>query len=298
MSSQNVLLTFQVTVEDFGGLKSTDTCLVNVVNVSNGNIPPEADAGPDQNAYTWNTVTLDGSNSFDPDDGIASVRWKQLSGTPVSLSDPSTLKVSFFVPDGMAEGEFMTFQITVTDNGGLASQDTCIITPVGTWNNNENVGLPTCPVTAPGGDDLRTRNNSGQHLVLNGDHGDYTFGGGNTVVFGTGVYSFLSLKFGTNTRIEIQAPVTIHIANALVFGNGVKQTLLSGEAHDVVYRMGSGSTAKTGKLNEIYGTFCGPDAAVTILSGTSFNGGVYSDTVTFGKNLTLIADPANAVDLE
>ena len=72
-------------------------------------------------------MTLDGSNSSDPDDGIASVRWKQLSGTPVGFLDPSALKANFIVPDGIAEGESLTFQITVTDIGGLASQDACTI---------------------------------------------------------------------------------------------------------------------------------------------------------------------------
>ena len=122
--SQDVSLTFQLTVEDFGGLRSTDTC---VVNVSWTNTPPTADAGPDQTVDDGVTVTLDGSNSSDPDDGIASFRWKQLSGTPVGFLDPSALKANFIVPDGIAEGQSLTFQITVTDIGGLTSQDACTV---------------------------------------------------------------------------------------------------------------------------------------------------------------------------
>jgi len=123
-STEDVSLTFQLTVEDFGGLRSTDTC---VVNVSWTNQPPVADAGPDQTVDEGVTVTLDGSNSSDPDDGVASVRWKQLTGTPVGFSNPTALKPTFVVPDGIAEGESLTFQLTVTDIGGLASQDTCTV---------------------------------------------------------------------------------------------------------------------------------------------------------------------------
>ena len=172
------------------------------------------------------------------------------------------------------------------------------VTPFGTPDSVSNALLPDCPAIVLGGDDLTTRSNTGPHYVLTGDHGDYIFGGGNTVVFETGVYSFLSLKFGSNTKIEIQAPVTIHIADELVFGNGVKQTLISGEAKDVIYRIDSGGLAKTGKLNEIFGTICGPDAVVNILSGTSLKGAVYADTVTFGANVEFTADPADAADLQ
>ena len=79
-------LTFELTVTDSGGLQATDTT---TVNVTGDNDPPTADAGPDQNVEEETTVTLDGSNSFDPDDGIESYRWKQVAGPSVTLSDPS-----------------------------------------------------------------------------------------------------------------------------------------------------------------------------------------------------------------
>ncbi len=126
--SQDVSLTFQLTVEDFGGLRTTDACMV---NVSWTNAPPIADAGPDQTMDEGVTVTLNGSNSSDPDDGIASVRWKQLTGMPVVLSDPRVLEPAFLVPNGITESESLTFQITVTDIGGLSSQDDCNVMMAG-----------------------------------------------------------------------------------------------------------------------------------------------------------------------
>ena len=124
INTDDLSLTFQLTVEDTGGLIATDLC---VVNVSWLNIPPSADAGPDHSVDEGDMVTLDGSNSSDPDDGIASARWTQLSGIPVNLSDPAALQPTFLTPAN-SEGEALTFQLTVMDNGGLASQDTCTVT--------------------------------------------------------------------------------------------------------------------------------------------------------------------------
>jgi hypothetical protein len=74
-------LTFQLTVTDSGGLQSTDTCIVNVSWV---NLPPTADAGPDQTVDEGVTVTLDGSNSSDPDNDISSYQWNQTGGLSVT----------------------------------------------------------------------------------------------------------------------------------------------------------------------------------------------------------------------
>lgn len=123
----DVSLTFQLTVEDYGGLRATDTC---VVNVSWVNSPPVAQAGEDQIINGGEVVTLDGSSSWDPDDGIVSIRWAQTGGTPVTLSNPIGAKTTFTAPTD-AESNPMTFQISVTDKGGLTSRDTCIVTVAG-----------------------------------------------------------------------------------------------------------------------------------------------------------------------
>ena len=117
-------LTFQLTVTDNAGLQSNDTCIVTVSWV---NLPPISDAGPDQSANEGDSVTLDGSNSSDPDDGIASYQWTQLGGTPVTLSNTTVFRPSFTAPNVGPGGASLTFQLTVTDNNGLQSTDTCIV---------------------------------------------------------------------------------------------------------------------------------------------------------------------------
>jgi len=131
VDSKSKSLKFELTVTDFGGLKDTDTT---VVNVTGENDPPMADAGSDQNVDEETTVTLDGSNSSDPDDGIEFHRWKQIAGTSVSLSDPEAVQPTLLVPRVGPDGDSFTFELTVTDYGSLQSTDTAIINVI--WLND------------------------------------------------------------------------------------------------------------------------------------------------------------------
>ena len=123
-------LVFKLTVTDNGGLKSTDTI---IVNVTWSNLPPTAEAGPNQTVAEGSVVTLDASASVDTDDGIASYAWLQTGGAVVTLSDPGAKKPTFTTPDVGMAGDILTFQLTVTDNGGLQATDTVVITV--TWVN-------------------------------------------------------------------------------------------------------------------------------------------------------------------
>ncbi len=148
-------LTFQLKVTDSGGLQSTDTCIVNVTWI---NLPPTADAGPDQTVNEGVTVALDGFNSTDPDDGIASYLWTQTGGTPVTLSSTTAVQPTFTSPNVGPSGESLTFQLTVTDSGGLQSTDTCIVT----------VSSVNLPPTADAGPDQTA--NEGDTITLDGSN--------------------------------------------------------------------------------------------------------------------------------
>jgi hypothetical protein len=123
VSDAGYSLKFLLTVSDDGGLKATDTCVVNVEGWSNS--PPTAEAGLDQEVYEGDMVALDGSGSTDPDDGIDTYIWAQKTGTPVTLHDPRTAKTTFNAPEVETDGEPLTFELTVTDKGGLKSTDNC-----------------------------------------------------------------------------------------------------------------------------------------------------------------------------
>ncbi len=118
-------LTFALAVTDNGDLKAVDTCVVNVEGWIN--LPPIADAGPDQEVYEQDTVTLNGSASTDPDDGISSYLWTQTAGTPVTLSDTLAMTPTFAAPLVETDGEVLGFELTITDQGGLKSTDNCSV---------------------------------------------------------------------------------------------------------------------------------------------------------------------------
>jgi hypothetical protein len=92
-------------------------------------ILPVADAGPSQNVYEGNIVTLDAFQSYDPDGAIVSYLWEQQpAGLLVTLSDSGAVRPTFTAPEVELGGETFTFKVTVTDNDGLESTDTTKVT--------------------------------------------------------------------------------------------------------------------------------------------------------------------------
>ncbi len=124
IESQGESLTFQLTVSDEEGLRSTDSCIVNIIFENN---PPTADAGPDQNVNEGSLVYLDGSNSSDPDGDSLTYFWTQTGGTSVTLDNPESVQPIFDSPNIESRGESLTFQLTVTDEDSLQSTDSCIV---------------------------------------------------------------------------------------------------------------------------------------------------------------------------
>ena len=112
------MLTFELTVSD-GYDTDTDTVTITVVNR-----PPVASAGADQTVRFGDTVTLDGSASYDPDNDDVTYLWNETSGTGAKLSDAATSSPTFTAPDSAAA---ITFELTISD-GEFSSTDTVTIT--------------------------------------------------------------------------------------------------------------------------------------------------------------------------
>ena len=118
-------LTFQLTVTDDEGNSATDTVAITITGAIN-NLPPTANAGPDQAVKGGAAVTLDGSGSSDPDAGDSlTFSWTQTAGTPVTLSGANTATPTFTAPNVT---ETLTFQLTVADGNGGSDPDTVNVT--------------------------------------------------------------------------------------------------------------------------------------------------------------------------
>ncbi len=124
--------------------------------LSTSNQPPLANAGPDQKVNEEVIVTLSGANSTDPEGGALTYSWSQVSGTAVTLNNPSAAQTTFTPPNVGPDGKSLGFELTVTDSGGLQSSDTCLVNVL--WINQ--------PPTANAGTDQSV--NEGETVSLNG----------------------------------------------------------------------------------------------------------------------------------
>ena len=87
--------------------------------VTDNNVAPTADAGPDRSVSEGASVTLSGSGS-DMDGSIASYNWSQVSGPSVTLTAGDAGTVTFTAPAVEASTQ-LVFELRVNDDGGAAS---------------------------------------------------------------------------------------------------------------------------------------------------------------------------------
>jgi hypothetical protein len=96
-------------------------------NFSLENKPPVANAGADLSVNENALVVLSGSGSSDPEGSPLTFSWLQIGGPTVTLSGANTASPNFRAPLVGFFGALLTFQLTVTDTGGLSSTDTVVI---------------------------------------------------------------------------------------------------------------------------------------------------------------------------
>ena len=87
------------------------------------NVPPIANAGPDQISFVGKPVVFNGSESFDPDGNVASLEWDFGDGTSAS---GVVVSHSYSV-----DGNY-TVTLSVIDNGGAIATDTASVEAVAT----------------------------------------------------------------------------------------------------------------------------------------------------------------------
>ena len=119
-TDETLNLEFELQARDSHGAISTDTVVVSVDAI---NHPPTANAGSDQTVLEDTPVQLNGSG-FDADGDELTYSWKQLSGSPVNISQDGT-SLSFVSPAGIPNKiTVMVFELQVADSYGGSDSDT------------------------------------------------------------------------------------------------------------------------------------------------------------------------------
>jgi len=118
-----ITYTAAVTTSNAAGKVSATT------HVTVTNEPPIADAGSNQQVQVGDSVTLDGSGSYDPDGHLPlTYGWAQTGGPGVTLSDAAAVSTTFTAP---GKPTLLTFTLTVTDAYGMASPPAATVVTVG-----------------------------------------------------------------------------------------------------------------------------------------------------------------------
>ncbi len=149
--------TYQLTVTDNSGASSSSR--VKVIVTAAANVPPIANAGPNQQITApANSVTLNGSGSNDPDGTITTYSWVTISGPgSVTISNSNTATPSVV---GLTAGGYI-FELTVTDNNGATAKDQVAVTvlpqplqvnqaPVANAGSNQTITAPVSSVVLNG----------------------------------------------------------------------------------------------------------------------------------------------------
>ena len=146
---------FELTVTDNGGDTGKDTVLVTVL--PDPNIPPTADAGPDQTiTLPTNNVILSGSGN-DPDGNITAYQWTKIGGPAAgTITTPAAASTTV---TGLTIAGTYTFELRVTDNNNAVGRDSMLVVvnpnpanlaPTANAGPDQTITLPTSTITFAG----------------------------------------------------------------------------------------------------------------------------------------------------
>jgi hypothetical protein len=138
---------------------------------SGEDLPPVPNAGLDQMADPGQSVTLDATGSFDPDETPLTYAWRQVAGPSVTLSAADEAEPTFTAPDSPDEITTLAFELRVSDGVSTSVADAVsVLVSVGVAEpdaGEEDAGAPDDAGTEDGEteedpDDAGTRADAGR----------------------------------------------------------------------------------------------------------------------------------------
>jgi K319L-like, PKD domain len=243
----SVTLTFNLIVTDSYGASSDPTPIS--VTVSHKNKSPVAIVSPIGSVPEGSNACLDGSTSYDPEDGSnVMFAWVQVPapGEPlVSLSNANTSGPCFDAPGVGPGGAVLHFQLTVTDSHGVSGS---ITVPI-------NVTYVNHPPTAHAGADQPANETDIVHLSGSADDLD-----GNTPL----TYTWTQVSGPQVTLSDPNDPNATFTAPAVACGGAVIKMRL--DVDD-----GYGDVAPDGIPDEVNITIANVNHAPTAMAGADQN---------------------------
>ena len=110
-----------------GATLAAQTVRVTIQDGAGSNTAPNAVAGMNQTVSEGASVTLDGSQSNDPDGDTLSFAWSQTGGNTVTLQGANTATATFTAPN-VSSDTLLQFRLDVSDSGGLSGSTTVNVT--------------------------------------------------------------------------------------------------------------------------------------------------------------------------
>jgi hypothetical protein len=161
---------YQFMVRVWGDEWESTNDTIQITILPEPNAPPVANAGTDQEiTLPNNTVSLNGTSSFDPNGNqdIVSYSWKNLTALQATIE---TAHQALTVVNNLEQGTY-EFELTVTDRDGLSDKDTVIIqvrpepniAPVANAGADVHIQLPTNTAVLSGA--ASTDGNTGDGLT-------------------------------------------------------------------------------------------------------------------------------------
>jgi hypothetical protein len=155
-------------VTDNNGASSAPDTVNILVKNRPANLPPRANAGPDQTVNQGTTVTLDGSASSDRDGSIEYYQWTQTAGPLVALNETdehvAPQKATFTAPNVGLNGATttLTFRLTIFDSDGATGRDTVNVKVINGGQNattTQNNSTQPATTTAANNNNNNTKQN-------------------------------------------------------------------------------------------------------------------------------------------
>ena len=190
-------LIFQLTVTNSLGKTGQDTVTITVLHIP----PLVVDAGIDNNQSAGTIANLRGSVSGGAE-FIASYLWQETTSYGITIERADSVNASFIVPESLAVGDVLSFQLIVTDSAGISASAATSITIAepGTfkWFYERSSKVRSSPAIGPDGT-VYFGADDGKFYALNPQDG--------------------SLKWSFITGGAIDTPPTIDADGTLYFGS-------------------------------------------------------------------------------